>query len=199
MGKHIFTSCICGLLEGKTRVLVTHQLQYLPAADRVVVMANGTIAAQGTYSELVASGIDFKGFETVREHAEVEKEKFPTTFEEEEGCHYPMNPTAPAMAVIDTVKPSSPLSPRSPLQSPRHSKQDEELGRVIDEEARAVGHVERSLYLHYFRCWGTRWYWMPLGMLGLALLDKGLQVIVVVVISLGAHELISKALVLVEH
>ncbi len=43
VGRHLFEECICGLLEDKTRVLVTHQLQYLQAADVVVVMAGGAV------------------------------------------------------------------------------------------------------------------------------------------------------------
>lgn len=30
--------CICGLLKKKPRILVTHQLQYLKAADEIVVL-----------------------------------------------------------------------------------------------------------------------------------------------------------------
>ena len=30
--------CICGLLRKKPRILVTHQLQYLKAADQIVVL-----------------------------------------------------------------------------------------------------------------------------------------------------------------
>jgi ABC-type multidrug transport system fused ATPase/permease subunit len=44
VGKAIFEHCITGALAGKTRVLVTHQLQYLPYCDRVVVVKNGQIA-----------------------------------------------------------------------------------------------------------------------------------------------------------
>lgn len=29
VGSHLFQKCICELLRGKTRILVTHQLQYL--------------------------------------------------------------------------------------------------------------------------------------------------------------------------
>ena len=36
---------------GKTVVLVTHAIQYLPQCDSVVVMADGKIAEAGTYSE----------------------------------------------------------------------------------------------------------------------------------------------------
>uniref|UniRef100_A0A3B4ZGW4 Multidrug resistance-associated protein 4-like n=1 Tax=Stegastes partitus TaxID=144197 RepID=A0A3B4ZGW4_9TELE len=38
VGRHLFEECICGLLKKKPRVLVTHQLQYLKAADQIVVL-----------------------------------------------------------------------------------------------------------------------------------------------------------------
>ncbi|XP_072240641.1 ATP-binding cassette sub-family C member 4-like [Leuresthes tenuis] len=58
VGKHLFEQCICGLLKNKCRVLVTHQLQYLRAADHIVVLREGHIIGQGTYSELQSSGLD---------------------------------------------------------------------------------------------------------------------------------------------
>jgi len=59
VGRHLFDECICGLLGNRTRILVTHQLQYLPSADKVVVMADGQITEVGTYDELTARGVDF--------------------------------------------------------------------------------------------------------------------------------------------
>ena len=43
-----------------TRVLVTHQLQFLPEADLIVKMDNGRIVATGTYQELVDRGVDLQ-------------------------------------------------------------------------------------------------------------------------------------------
>jgi ABC-type nitrate/sulfonate/bicarbonate transport system ATPase subunit len=40
VGRHLFDDCICGFLRGKTRVLVTHQLQYLHTADNIVILNN---------------------------------------------------------------------------------------------------------------------------------------------------------------
>lgn len=54
VGRHIFLECICGILSNKTRVLVTHQLQYLKGADHVVLMKNGSIFYEGTYEGLNA-------------------------------------------------------------------------------------------------------------------------------------------------
>lgn len=38
VGKYLFNECICNVLENKTRILVTHQLQYLKHVDLIVVM-----------------------------------------------------------------------------------------------------------------------------------------------------------------
>eukprot|EP01133_Synstelium_polycarpum_P011421 gene11421-13311_t len=60
VGKHLFDLCIQGLMANHTRILVTHQLQFLPSADHIVVMEGGTILVQGTFEHLQSSGIDFQ-------------------------------------------------------------------------------------------------------------------------------------------
>ncbi|XP_036267186.1 ATP-binding cassette sub-family C member 6 isoform X2 [Pipistrellus kuhlii] len=55
VGQHIFNQVIGpnGLLQGTTRILVTHALQVLPQADRIVVLEDGAIAEMGSYQELL--------------------------------------------------------------------------------------------------------------------------------------------------
>jgi len=62
VGKKLFDQVFSrsGVLAGKTRVLVTHQVQYLKEADRVVIIEDGVIVAMGTYEEL-AAGEALKG------------------------------------------------------------------------------------------------------------------------------------------
>ncbi|XP_061579415.1 ATP-binding cassette sub-family C member 4-like isoform X2 [Cololabis saira] len=59
VGQHLFEECICGLLKKKPRILVTHQLQYLKAADQIVILKEGHMVARGKYNELQKSGLDF--------------------------------------------------------------------------------------------------------------------------------------------
>ncbi|CAH0557993.1 unnamed protein product [Brassicogethes aeneus] len=59
VGRHLFDECISRHLTGKTRVLITHQLQYLKTADHILVLDEGRIAAQGTFEELSDSNLDF--------------------------------------------------------------------------------------------------------------------------------------------
>ncbi|XP_043284651.1 probable multidrug resistance-associated protein lethal(2)03659 [Venturia canescens] len=59
VGKRIFSKCIERHLKGKTRILVTHQLQYLRNVDWIVVLEDGAVRAEGTYEELAGMGVDF--------------------------------------------------------------------------------------------------------------------------------------------
>ncbi|XP_075236427.1 ATP-binding cassette sub-family C member 4-like [Lycorma delicatula] len=59
VGKHLFTNCIKGFLADKTVILVTHQLQYINNVDHVILLHNGQIETQGSFSELKNSGLDY--------------------------------------------------------------------------------------------------------------------------------------------
>ncbi|KAK3596597.1 hypothetical protein CHS0354_020940 [Potamilus streckersoni] len=55
VGKHIFDKVIGhkGLLRNKTRVLVTHGVQWLPMVDEIIVLSNGQVCERGTFEELL--------------------------------------------------------------------------------------------------------------------------------------------------
>jgi ATP-binding cassette, subfamily C (CFTR/MRP), member 1 len=61
VGYHLMDQCICRLLAGKTRILVTHQLQVLQRskADRIFCLEEGRIVESGTYDELISRDGDF--------------------------------------------------------------------------------------------------------------------------------------------
>lgn len=59
VSRQLFDKCIKEYLRGRIRVLVTHQLQYMPQADHIILLFQGKILSQGTYQELIDSGIDF--------------------------------------------------------------------------------------------------------------------------------------------
>ncbi|CAG9819495.1 unnamed protein product [Phaedon cochleariae] len=58
VGKHLFEQCIKGYLKGKTRILATHQLQFLKQADMIIVLNNGTVEKIGTYDELSDTALE---------------------------------------------------------------------------------------------------------------------------------------------
>ncbi|KAK2954768.1 Multidrug resistance-associated protein [Blattamonas nauphoetae] len=59
VGRVLMEECICGVLKGKTVLLMTNQLQFLDRADNVVLLDAGNVVKQGKYSELREAGINF--------------------------------------------------------------------------------------------------------------------------------------------
>ncbi|KAJ0102073.1 hypothetical protein Patl1_04256 [Pistacia atlantica] len=58
-GSHLFKEVLLGALSSKTVIYVTHQLQFLNAADLILVMKDGKITQSGKYSDILNSGTDF--------------------------------------------------------------------------------------------------------------------------------------------
>nr|XP_014335662.1 PREDICTED: multidrug resistance-associated protein 4 isoform X2 [Bos mutus] len=59
VSRHLFEQCICQALREKITILVTHQLQYLKAASQILILENGKMVQEGTYSEFVKSWVYF--------------------------------------------------------------------------------------------------------------------------------------------
>ncbi|XP_044222048.1 ATP-binding cassette sub-family C member 4-like isoform X3 [Thunnus albacares] len=142
VGRHLFEECICGLLRKKPRILVTHQLQYLKAADQIVVLKQGQVVAQGTYSELQRSGLDLTSL-----------------LKEDEGQEEERQGTTPIPGTVSrcphTLSDNS-MSSMSSLSSSRYSliEGTEPLAVVVqptEEESRSEGNVGLHMYVRYFR------------------------------------------------
>ncbi|XP_012070979.1 ABC transporter C family member 3 [Jatropha curcas] len=58
-GSHIFKEVLLNLLKSKTVIYVTHQVDFLPAADLILVMKDGRIAQAGKYNNILIPGSDF--------------------------------------------------------------------------------------------------------------------------------------------
>eukprot|EP00741_Cyanophora_paradoxa_P012037 tig00020592_g11632.t1 len=74
---HLVERCIGGgrasgqhsgaLMAGRSRILCTHSLQFLPLADRVAVLRGGALVEWGTYDELLKGGTDFAALVAARD------------------------------------------------------------------------------------------------------------------------------------
>ncbi|KAA6400676.1 MAG: putative ABC transporter [Streblomastix strix] len=62
VGRFLLEECIDGELKGKTRLLMTNQLQFIVRADNIILLSKGLIAAQGTSKQLKEQGINFDEF-----------------------------------------------------------------------------------------------------------------------------------------
>uniref|UniRef100_A0A8C3AEQ9 ATP-binding cassette, sub-family C (CFTR/MRP), member 3 n=1 Tax=Cyclopterus lumpus TaxID=8103 RepID=A0A8C3AEQ9_CYCLU len=64
VAKHIFDNLIGpeGVLKGKTRILVTHGISFLPQVDNIMVMVEGRVSEMGSYQELLKQNGAFAEF-----------------------------------------------------------------------------------------------------------------------------------------
>ncbi|XP_066469734.1 ATP-binding cassette sub-family C member 3 isoform X2 [Tiliqua scincoides] len=85
VAKHIFDQVIGpeGTLKGKTRILVTHGISFLPQVDSIIVLVDGKISEMGSYQELLKQNQSFAEF--LRNYAPDEdiEEDEPTVEDEE--------------------------------------------------------------------------------------------------------------------
>ncbi|KAK0469912.1 ABC transporter, partial [Desarmillaria tabescens] len=79
VGKAVFQNVLREAAPGKTRILVTHALHFLPQVDYIFTIADGHIAERGTYDELMQKDGEFskfyKEFGTGEEKEEREEEE----------------------------------------------------------------------------------------------------------------------------
>ncbi|XP_009589885.1 putative ABC transporter C family member 15 [Nicotiana tomentosiformis] len=139
-GTQLFQECLRGVLKDKTILYVTHQVEFLPAADLILVMQNGRIAQAGTFEELLKQNI---GFEVLV------------------GAHNQ------ALESILTVESSSRISEKAITGSEMdtesniitETKQDSEHslcveipekdGRLVQDEERVKGSIGKEVYYSY--------------------------------------------------
>lgn len=132
VGRHLFEQCICGLLKNKPRILVTHQLQYLKAADQILVLKEGHMVAKGTYTELQGSGVDFTSL-----------------LKEEEEPQLPPQDLPPRIRTLSEI---SALSHTSSVHSVKDGDNlPAEAVQTVPEESRAQGTIGLKMYLKYLR------------------------------------------------
>uniref|UniRef100_A0A671RW06 Multidrug resistance-associated protein 4 n=1 Tax=Sinocyclocheilus anshuiensis TaxID=1608454 RepID=A0A671RW06_9TELE len=126
VGRHLFEQCICGILKDKPRILVTHQLQYLKAANQILVLKEGHMVARGTYSELLRSGVDFTSLLKKDEEEEGEKGEAPRS-------------------------PRSRTLSQNSVRSHSSSVLSAEPVHTVAEETRTEGTIGLHMYWKYFR------------------------------------------------
>ncbi|KAL5539368.1 hypothetical protein UlMin_044411 [Ulmus minor] len=65
----LFNEYVMGALSGKTVMLVTHQVDILPAFDSILFLSEGTIQRASTYDELLASNKEFQNLVNAQKDA----------------------------------------------------------------------------------------------------------------------------------
>ncbi|KAL5009946.1 hypothetical protein ScPMuIL_012251 [Solemya velum] len=146
VGKHIFEEVVGdkGLLSGKTRILVTHGVQWLPHVDKIIVLTNGEISEMGTYDELMDHNGPFADY--LRTYLNVNDDS--DEEEDPEGSH-----AAKSKKKKEAVK-------RAVSQVEAKDDKAEETvdkNKLIEEENVEVGQVKLGVFMQYARSVGLGW------------------------------------------
>lgn len=153
VGRHIMNRCILGLLGGKTRVLATHQLALIGAADRIVFMNGDGSLDVGTGDELLKRNSQFKELMQFqmegREREEVEDGRDDTDKAEDDDENVDSDLDSDA----ESHSPPSPLPEDLKIIHRQTTKKEyeEERGRLIRKETRKENSIPLSMVIAYIR------------------------------------------------
>ncbi|KDR20353.1 putative multidrug resistance-associated protein [Zootermopsis nevadensis] len=140
VGKHLFNDCIVSYLKNKTRILVTHQLQYLRDADHIVILNDGAIETQGSFQELLGSQANYAQLLSLDESTDLSVEDIPEAERETNG---------PINNLLRQISRSSVKSRSS--DKPVKEKEPEQTVVHTNLEASSKGTSKESVYIEYFR------------------------------------------------
>jgi ATP-binding cassette subfamily C (CFTR/MRP) protein 1 len=129
VGAALFNDCIAGdLMAGKTRLLVTNQLQFIGSCDHIIVLKQGEILEDGTAAELLA-----------KQDSEVNRLLAKLSHKSSKKDGKEKKPKTKKHAVIADLKNSIAVSKNT---------------KLLTKEERNVGAVELSVYLKYIKAGG---------------------------------------------
>jgi len=170
-GSYLFKECIRSALKNKTVVLVTHQVEFLREADMIVVMGAGHILSSGTYNELSQQGTVFgelvdahkKALDDVTVQDDMVSDTTRDDWISQSSCsittdptQLPSSPSSPCSKkhvkgnVLDDQR-SQTFNEDTHEQNRVENKFDQEnFSSLIDEEERAIGRVNMSIYWAYW-------------------------------------------------
>ncbi|XP_065431845.1 ATP-binding cassette sub-family C member 2-like isoform X3 [Chrysemys picta bellii] len=148
VGKHLFEKLIgpSGLLKNKTRILVTHNLTFLPQTDVIIVMENGRITHMGTYQELLSERANFAELLQVFS-AENKSEETPQM----------------KMASLKRESQKGNTLPQKELLGHKDCSSFEQTKAFsMKKENVATGSMTMSVILKYLQAFGWLWVWLTL-------------------------------------
>ncbi|KAI4303732.1 hypothetical protein MLD38_039329 [Melastoma candidum] len=136
VAQQVFNDCIKQELRGKTRVLVTNQLHFLPQVDHIILVQGGVVRKQGTFEELSRSGMLFRKLMENAGKMEDEGE-----YENEE--------TTTAEEKITKGATVNETNPKSPRNESNYKKSKVAKSVLIKQEERETGVVSWNVLTRY--------------------------------------------------
>ena len=132
VGKNIMMNCIVGYLKNKTRILVTHALQYAAFADRIVYMQEGQIKWSGPYKELAL-------------------QPFYQTFLEKMNSYHDKKEKEKDKEKNEKTKDKDTISTKSSIISGKNNNNNNQIKRITKDEGKEVGKINKKVFFAYFK------------------------------------------------
>lgn len=163
VGDHMFRKGICTALKGKTVILVTHQVHLLDDCDRIIILRDGKIFAQGSPRELVESGIDFKEV-LIDENEENDNDDEQKQNEDNNNNNNNQQLQVSAEELsrpnrsrtISSDHTKTNLTTKQQLEKEEKEKKEQlEKGKLMTEEEKVGGQVATEMYVWYFKLGGV--------------------------------------------
>ncbi|XP_045924011.1 ATP-binding cassette sub-family C member 3 isoform X6 [Micropterus dolomieu] len=184
VSKHIFDKLIGpeGVLQGKTRILVTHGISYLPQVDNIIVMVEGRVSEMGSHQELLKQNGAFAEFLRNYTLEDIIEEDETTESIIEDGEMFPDDALSNHTDMVDNepvvnearrqfIRQISIISAdgenprtrsvrRHGCSQRKHSESQEkkkprELEKLIQAEIAETGRVKTKVYLEYAKAVGA--------------------------------------------
>ena len=139
VGKNIMINCIAGYLKDKTRILVTHALQYTSFADRIIYMKNGEINWIGKYTDLIKQPFYSDILEKVKKNEEEDK-KNESNGSDEINTNKENGKKEKDLDEISVGSVGSTIS----------SDAKKQIKRITKDEGKETGTIDKKVYFAYF-------------------------------------------------
>ncbi|KAJ6851988.1 ABC transporter C family member 5-like [Iris pallida] len=151
-GSELFKEYILTALAGKTVVYVTHQVEFLPAADMILVLKEGHIIQAGRYEELLQAGTDFNALVSAHHEAIEAMDIMEYGSEDLNGiahvdassCRSRLETSASNVDNLSDGKPEKEKARKEKKKVKRMKKK-----QLVQEEERERGKISLRIYLSY--------------------------------------------------
>nr|QEY08338.1 ATP-binding cassette sub-family C member 5 [Crocus sativus] len=151
-GSELFKEYIISALASKTVVYVTHQVEFLPTADMILVLKEGHIIQAGRYEELLQAGTDFNTLVSAH-HEAIEamdileycpEDLAETSHVDISAIGNRLTASASNLDILHEVKPEKEQAKKAKKKAKRVRKK-----QLVQEEERERGKVSLRVYLSY--------------------------------------------------
>ncbi|XP_043465526.1 ATP-binding cassette sub-family C member 4-like [Leptopilina heterotoma] len=138
VGKHLFEECMKHYLSGKTRILATHQLQYIKGVDAIILLDQGKMQFYKNYQQLLQNHPEYMPLIA----AETNPENADDSFMERSTMRRQFSTSSNRSKAADGGDNTDGEDEEEPTT-------DELVDKLVERTSR--GTVKGSLFLNYFR------------------------------------------------